>query len=286
MSHEWNAGAYRVLSTPQQAWGAKVIERLHLGGDELVADIGCGTGALTTSLLERWPTIRVLAVDRSSRMLHEAAASLRPRYGSRVQFVHGDATQLPLAGAVDCIFSTATFHWIKDHPALFTGLRSALAPGGRVVAQCGGGANIARLVARARRLAACEPYAPWLAEWLDPWEFADETTTAARLAAAGFVDVQTSVESTPTVMPDRATFLAFVANVILHRHLERLPTEALRDAFLGALADEAGADDPPYLLDYWRLNFSATRPARALDPSIRPSSSDVPPVPDDRRLPG
>jgi trans-aconitate 2-methyltransferase len=39
---------------------------------------------------------------------------------------------------VDLIFSTATFHWIKDHDGLFRRLAQALKPQGRLVAQCGG----------------------------------------------------------------------------------------------------------------------------------------------------
>ena len=39
---------------------------------------------------------------------------------------------------MDLIFSTATFHWIKDHDGLFRWLAQALKPQGRLVAQCGG----------------------------------------------------------------------------------------------------------------------------------------------------
>jgi trans-aconitate 2-methyltransferase len=45
---------------------------------------------------------------------------------------------------VDLIFSTATFHWIKDHDRHFRRLAQALKPQGRLVAQCGGKDNIAR----------------------------------------------------------------------------------------------------------------------------------------------
>ena len=44
---------------------------------------------------------------------------------------------------VDAILSTATFHWVPDHDALFRNLAAVLRPGGRLVAQCGGAGNIA-----------------------------------------------------------------------------------------------------------------------------------------------
>ena len=43
----------------------------------------------------------------------------------------------------DAIFSTATFHWVLDHDALFRNLHESLRPGGMLVAQWGGGANLA-----------------------------------------------------------------------------------------------------------------------------------------------
>ena len=133
--------------------------RLELAGDETLVDVGCGTGRLTERLLERLPRGRVVALDYSLRMLQVATTNLRPRFAGRVWFVRADGAGLPLRGAADVIFSTATFHWILDHDRLFRSLHAALAPGGRLVAQCGGGPNLARLIARMSALAAEPAYA-------------------------------------------------------------------------------------------------------------------------------
>ena len=61
----------------------------------------------------------------------------------------------------DAIFSTATFHWALDHPALFSSLFRSLKPGGRLVAQCGGGPNIRRLRDRASALMHEPEFAPY-----------------------------------------------------------------------------------------------------------------------------
>ncbi len=47
--------------------------------------------------------------------------------------------------------------------------------------------------------------------------------------------------------------------MIYHPHLARLP-EALRPRFVDEVAGLAAGEDPPFLLDYWRLNMEATRP--------------------------
>jgi trans-aconitate 2-methyltransferase len=256
---EWDAGAYHRISSPQYAWGQRVLARLALEGSEVVADAGCGSGRLTAELLERLPRGRVVAVDQSQNMLDEARATLS-RFGDRVTYVSADLQTLELSAPVDVIFSTATLHWILDHPRLFRHLFGALKPGGRLVAQCGGGRNIQRLHDRAADLMATEPYAAAFASWSEPWEFADDVTTAARLREAGFVEVKAWLEPALTPFPDAATFGDFITKVVLRNHLGYLASEADRARFIAALVDTASRDEPPFSLDYVRLNIQAQRP--------------------------
>jgi trans-aconitate 2-methyltransferase len=260
MSHEWDAEAYHRLSDPQFRWGTKVLARVPLRGDERALDAGCGSGRLTGLLLERLPRGHVVAVDRSTQMLEQAAAHLEPRFGERVSFVSADLATLVLERPVDLIFSTATFHWIRDHQRLFETLHRALAPNGFLVAQCGGAGNLARILARAERHIA---RTPTLAEHLagfTSWEFADAAETRARLEHAGFVDIETSLEDEPTPFEDAATFDAFITKVVFRTHLEQLPTPELQREFITAIVAESASDDPPYTLDYVRLNLRARRP--------------------------
>src|SRR5437588_4192796 len=112
---EWDAGAYHRLSNPQVKWGERVLECLPLRGDETVLDAGCGTGRLTAELLERLPRGRVIAMDRSANMVRAARDYLGSRFGDRVTVVEADLAALDMDQAVDAIFSTSTFHWVKDH---------------------------------------------------------------------------------------------------------------------------------------------------------------------------
>jgi trans-aconitate 2-methyltransferase len=257
---EWNAQTYHRVSGPQFTWGQSVLDRLTLRGDELVLDLGCGSGRLTALLLDRLPGGRAVGIDLSANMLATAQREMRPDLRPRVSFVHADVSVLPVVGRADAIFSTATFHWVRDHPRLFASLFRALKPGGRVVAQCGGGPNIQRHHDRAFALMARPEFAPFYTAWIDPWEFADAATTKTRLAAAGLVDIMTRVVPAPTVFPDRAAFVEFVTNVIFRQHIAPLPDEARKRAFVDALADQAAADPVPFEIDYWRLDFDAARP--------------------------
>lgn len=257
MTREWNAAAYDRLSDQQHRWGLKVLGRIPARGDETVLDAGCGTGRVTSELLRKLPRGRVVAVDLSENMLHAARANLRGC--ERLSFVCADVQQLPFRERFDGIFSTATFHWAKDHGRMFRELFTALLPGGWLIAQCGGGPNLVRLRQRAARLMDSPKYHRFFEHWIDPWTYASAETTAERLRAAGFAEVKTWTEPAEFALPDAATFREYLATVTLHRHLSFITDERLRDDFLDELADQASRD-PEFQLDYWRLNLEAIRP--------------------------
>ena len=257
---EWNATAYHKVSAPQTSWGHKVLSRLTVRGDERAIDAGCGSGKLTGALLERLPRGSMIAIDRSWNMLLTARANLRPAFGSRVTFAQVALPDLPFADVADLVFSTATFHWVKDHPALFAGIFRALRSGGRLHAQCGGGPNLKRAHELAERVMQAPPFISFFAQWPGPWEFADAKTTADRLRAAGFVDIDTSLEEAPTTLASEEDYREFVTTVIYHPHLERLPSAELKQTFLNRVTELSANDDPPFTLDYWRLNMAARKP--------------------------
>jgi trans-aconitate 2-methyltransferase len=260
---EWNAQSYHRLSDPQVRWGSRVLERLDLRGGETVLDAGCGSGRLTGELLEMVPQGEVIAVDLSQNMLDEARRHLEPRFGNRVSFIRSDLLSLSpevVGRPVDLIFSTATFHWIRDHQRLFEVLFALLESGGWLVAQCGGGPNVARLHDRVRSLMRSEPFAPYFEGWDGPWEFAYPEVTAERLQRAGFQKIETFLEQTPTELADATTYREFLMNVVFLQHVARIPNEGLRYQFIDKLVEQGATDEPPFSLDYWRLNMKGQRP--------------------------
>jgi trans-aconitate methyltransferase len=253
---DWDARTYERISEPQFAWGKLVLERLSLRGDETVIDAGCGAGRLTELLVDKLPRGRVVAVDASQAMLEQARKRLAP-FGERVSFVRADVAAHVERPPVDAVFSTATFHWVRDHDALFRSLFASLRPGGRLVSQWGGGPNIARLVLRTDRLRANSTFAPFFAGWAKPWLFATADETEARLKLAGFVGTRVWLEAAPARFDDASSFREFVQTVCLRNELAQLPDEKMRDAYLDPVVEEASRDDPPFVLDYWRLNADA-----------------------------
>jgi len=231
----------------------------QLQGHERVLDIGCGTGRVTGEIAARVSGGGVVGLDRSPAMLATAQEWLR-QHAPRVGLVLGDGASLPFVRRFDAVFSGATFHWIHDHGALFRSIITALKPGGRLMAQCGGGPNLALLLGRASRLMREPRFAPYFEDWTEPTYYSDAESAARRMRAAGFVDVEASLEAAPTSFDAPADFREFVANVCVRYHVARLPNGD-RDAFLRELTVAAASDTPPLTLDYWRLNLSGRRPA-------------------------
>lgn len=118
-----------------------------------------------------------------------------------------------------------------------------LRPGGRLVAQCGGFGNVGRVQ---------QALADLGETWPDPWTFATPEETADRLAAAGFVDIETWLQPEPTVIEPVEAMETFLATVVLRCHVDRLP-EGRRPVFVRRVAEALPGSE----LDYVRLNILA-----------------------------
>jgi trans-aconitate 2-methyltransferase len=240
---DWDAATYDRVADPMTRWGAAVLDRLPLRGDERVMDAGCGSGRVTELLADRLPRGAVVALDGSPAMIREARARLA-RFGERIEFLVADLGRpIPLTQPVDAILSTATFHWVPDHDAMFDHLARVLHPAGRLVAQCGGAGNIASVQ---RILATIGD------GWLGDVHFETPEATSRRLVAAGFVDVDCWLTEEPTTLEPGEPLEAFLRTVVLGSHVQRLPA-AERDAFVRAVASRL----PDATIDYVRLNILA-----------------------------
>jgi len=248
---DWDARTYDRVADPMARWGAAVLDRLPLDGDETVLDAGCGSGRVTETLVERLPAGKVIALDGSPAMV-DAARTRLARFGDRVDYVVADlGAPLPLTEAsVDAVLSTATFHWVPDHDLLFRNLHDVLVPGGRLVAQCGGFGNVADVKAAGIEVASEAPYAEHFAGWETDWTFATPEDTERRLELAGFSDVWCWLTRVDVDPGDPAAYLGAIC---LGSFLARLP-EPLREPFVAAALERL---PDPLQIHYVRLNILA-----------------------------
>ena len=246
MPRDWDAETYDAIADPQFRWGTAVVDRLELHGNETVLDAGCGSGRVTALLAERLPDGRVIALDGSTSMLEIARRRLAP-FVDRIRFVLADLmAPLPIDEPVDAVLSTATFHWVPDHDALFGHLAAVFRPGGRLVAQCGGAGNLATVVRVLDELGA-DPFTGKV--------FATAERTDERLRATGFVDVECWLHIEPTPFETLEGLETFLRTVVLRDHIR-----SMTDAEAGTFAHAVATRLPRLELDYVRLNIDARRP--------------------------
>jgi trans-aconitate 2-methyltransferase len=234
-----------------EALGLAVLTRLELHGDETVLDAGCGSGRVTEALIERLPAGHVVAVDASESMVQAARERLPGADVRQLDLLELALGALGREQPLDAILSTATFHWILDHDALFARLRDVLGPGGRLVAQCGGRGNIDVLRGHANDVLAREPYAAHFADFRRPWNYAGPEETERRLLDAGFSEAECRLAPAPKEPEHPREFLS---TIVLGPHYQHLPVQ-LREPFIDDVLTALGE---PVVVDYVRLNIDAT----------------------------
>src|SRR5581483_931170 len=129
-SQEWNSVRYAQNARFVSDLGAYVLELLSPRAEERFLDLGCGDGVLTRKIASSGA--RVVGVDGSPDMV---TAALKNGIDARLV----DAYQLGFEAEFDAVFSNAALHWMKRDPDLvIDGVRRALKPEGRFVAEFGG----------------------------------------------------------------------------------------------------------------------------------------------------
>jgi SAM-dependent methyltransferase len=126
----WNPAQYRKFSGQRLRPARDLLGRVPLDAPQSVVDLGCGEGAATRLLRERWPGAELTGVDSSAEMLEVAAREL-----SGVQWEQADIATWKPPVPVDLIFSNAALHWLDDHTSLFLHLVEAIKPGGVMAVQ-------------------------------------------------------------------------------------------------------------------------------------------------------
>lgn len=103
-----------------------LIARVAAEEPRRVVDLGCGDGALTASLADRWPTAHVHGIDTSPEMLGRAAAHA----SARLTFARADLRDWQPDEPIDVLVANAALQWVPDHVALFDRFLAGLGPGG------------------------------------------------------------------------------------------------------------------------------------------------------------
>jgi trans-aconitate methyltransferase len=245
MSQTWNPDSYAENGSFVPALGAGVLEWLAPQPGERILDLGCGDGQLTAKIAESGAF--VFGVDSSPAMVQSAQAR-------GVEAGLGNAETLPFDAEFDAVFSNAALHWVRDQDAMLAGVRRALKPGGRFVAEMGGHGNIAAI--RVALMAALARHGcAGLEDGVNYYPSPESYT--ARLQAHGFSVEQMQLIPRPTPLPSgmHSWLTTFRRGVLesLPGPLRLTVVQETVELLEPALRDEQGN----WTGDYIRLRFLA-----------------------------
>jgi trans-aconitate 2-methyltransferase len=269
----WDAETYERIGTPMRRWAQQVIDDLALKGGETVLDAGCGSGSVTLDLWQKLPNGKIYAVDSSLDMIDKLKRTLAERKIENIVAIQSDLTKLQLTEQVDVVFSNAVFHWIPDDDGLFGSLARATKSGGKLRAQCGGAANIKRLMSAMHEVAAREPYVERLRDRVEPRKYRTSAQAKEALERNGWRDVRAETFESPVKFDDTDSAVLYLRTIILQQQataLDRVakaPLEpgmaqpqSLSDRFLReVIAEVEKRHGSPFIADYVRLDLWATR---------------------------
>ncbi len=111
-----------------------LIESLQLAPGMVVADIGAGSGVISTKIAEQiGPTGTVLAVDIQQEMLDALAAKCKKRGIENIVPILGETKSPRLKpGTVDLVVMVDVYHEFDFPYEMLRGIAASLKPGGRV----------------------------------------------------------------------------------------------------------------------------------------------------------
>jgi trans-aconitate methyltransferase len=187
---QWNSSRYEKNARFVSDLGEPLVDLLNPQPGERILDLACGDGVLTEKIIAKGA--EVVGVDGSADMV---AAAQKRGVDARVV----DAYHLDFAPEFDAVFSNAALHWMKRDPdAVIQGVRRALKPNGRFVAEMGGHGNVAAIT-----VALCATIEKYGAngEAMIPWYFPSADEYRERLNRAGFRTEYIELIPRPTPLP-------------------------------------------------------------------------------------
>jgi trans-aconitate methyltransferase len=244
MTQTWNPTTYETIGSFVPTLGAGVLEWLAPQPGERILDLGCGDGQLTAKIAASGAN--VIGVDASSAMIEGAKSR-----GIEASVCNAEA--LPFDREFDAVFSNAALHWVRNQDAMLAGVKRALKPGGRFVAEMGGHGNVAAILVAL--MAVLERHGGGLEDGVNYYPAPD--IYADRLGSHGFVVEKIQLIPRPTPLPaGMSAWLTTFRRGVLEAVPESLRATVVEETVAllePALCDERGN----WTGDYVRLRFIA-----------------------------
>ncbi|WP_019929020.1 class I SAM-dependent methyltransferase [Nocardia sp. BMG111209] len=126
-----------ITLTRERLWRALTVAHIAPRPDDLIVDVGCGTGSLSLLLARVEPRARIVGVDPDAEVLATAQRKAAAA-GAPVRWLTGMGDALPElvgTGAADTVVSSLVLHQcpMAVKRSVLAAMYEALRPGGKVV---------------------------------------------------------------------------------------------------------------------------------------------------------
>ena len=245
---QWDPVGYNQNARFVSDLGEPVLQLLNPKPGEMVLDLGCGDGELTLKLIDA--DCHVIAVDSSPAMVESSMAK-----GINARVIDGQ--HLEFEGAFDAVFSNAALHWMTQPREVIDGVKRALKPTGRFVAEMGGQGNVVSVLAALMKARQRRGLAP-----VNLWYFPGVEEYRQLLEEAGFQVPVIQLIPRPTVLLGelRGWLETFAGSFLSTEEAER---EEMIAEITEELAPTLRDDSGKWTVDYVRLRFVACKVASA-----------------------
>lgn len=126
----WVGDKYFYNSDQQKIVAELLIKQYSFKESDLVLDVGCGDGKITSELSKKMPHGYVVGIDPSESMINFAHA----KFGSTtVHFQIGKASEIRDVNRFDVITSFSSLHWEPKQEEALWCFKKALKPGGTIL---------------------------------------------------------------------------------------------------------------------------------------------------------
>ncbi|MEQ8762601.1 MAG: methyltransferase domain-containing protein [Planctomycetota bacterium] len=250
MPGDWNPDQYHRFRDERSRPFFDLMECVGEGRGRTCLDLGCGTGELTAELHREKSFELTLGIDRSPAMLGRA----REHEEAGLRFEAGDIATYEPRSTVDVVFSNAALHWVDDHPALLTRLRTWLHPGGEIAVQVPANHDTATHEV-ANEVAGEEPFRSELKGHVRESPVLKPDEYARLLHRLGFRQPTVRLEVYPHVLDRRDDVIEWVRGTLLTAYQVRLsgPTyERFLERYQERLF-EVLPDEEPFFYPFKRI---------------------------------
>lgn len=123
----WDPQKYGQFSDERSRPFFDLVAQVHAEAPRRIVDLGCGSGELTATLAQRWPTAEITGIDSSPQMIERA----RERIGesAALHFEIGDIADWRIDADCDVMVSNAALQWVPTHRELVQEWAEAASPG-------------------------------------------------------------------------------------------------------------------------------------------------------------